>query len=169
MNQPTIYIVAFLKNESLYLREWLSYHLSFGVTGILLYDNNTDPEERKRTREITDSFENVWIKDWNQYDEKSRFGIFFKHSTKAGKFAMRHGTNKQHFISDDAIRICKERGVDYLLKIDIDEFISGEDPDIRHLHEALARMKNGGRLERINFDTEHHPVSYTHLTLPTKA
>jgi len=38
----TISIVAMVKNESEYIKEWLEYHMLVGVDKFVIYDNNSD-------------------------------------------------------------------------------------------------------------------------------
>ena len=125
-NSYKIYITAIMQNESKYLEEWLNFHEKLGIDGFILYDNNTNKNERYLTAKICNKFNNVKLK-LNQYDDKSYFfGIPFSHSNWLGKKAQSYGKNKQQCAYDDAINFCKENNIDYLLKIDIDEFLIGD-------------------------------------------
>ena len=40
-------IVAIMKNEAPYVKEWLDYHLLAGVNHFFIYDNQDDDEQKK--------------------------------------------------------------------------------------------------------------------------
>ena len=150
-----IYVVAILKNESSYLDEWIKYHILYGIDGILLYDNNTDEFEREKTRDIVKIYDNVSVKNWNQYDNISTlFNIKFNNNSKIGKYIRIYGKNKQQLAYDDAINICKKKNVDILLKLDIDEFLAGN-PDINYLYNNLSKTRYGFRLNRYDFGSSN--------------
>jgi len=154
-NSYKIYITAIMQNESKYLEEWLNFHTKLGIDGFILYDNNTNKNERYLTAKICNKFNNVNIKNWNQYDDKSYFfGIPFSHSNWLGNKAQSYGKNKQQYAYDDAIQFCKKNNINYLLKIDIDEFLIG---DLKKLKKYIQFNEYFSyRIRRINFGSNYH-------------
>ena len=61
-NSYKIYITAIMQNESKYLEEWLNFHEKLGIDGFILYDNNTNKNERYLTAKICNKFNNVKLK-----------------------------------------------------------------------------------------------------------
>ena len=146
-----IYVCAMMRNESKYLNEWLNYHHFFGVDGIILYDNNIDMEEREKCRKIVDKFDNVILKNWDDYNNISRFlGVHFRSDSYLGVKARYHGMNKQQFAYNDALEYCRKNNIDYLIKFDIDEFLVG---DIEKLKENL---KGNTKVRRYDFGSNGH-------------
>jgi hypothetical protein len=56
-NKMEYYICAIMKDEQLFLKEWLDYHLSIGFTEIHLYEDFTSTSHK----DITDQYEKVYL------------------------------------------------------------------------------------------------------------
>ena len=89
-------IVVIVKNEALYILEWIEYHRILGFSKFYIYDNDS-----------TDNIEEIF----SPYIEG---GIVI--------FQKIHGAGKQLFVYDDAVQKAKYK-VRWLAIIDADEFI----------------------------------------------
>lgn len=99
-------ICCIIKNEHLFLDEWISYHLNLGIQDIYLYEDIGS----KSHKEITDSYETVYL--------KSIEGLFDEYYyTKAYS-----GSKNQERLFDWFISNYKNL-YDWVLFIDIDEFL----------------------------------------------
>ncbi|MBR4589887.1 MAG: glycosyltransferase family 2 protein [Bacteroidaceae bacterium] len=112
-------ICATIKNENLYLREWVEYHLSIGFNKIILYDNNDEDGEHPDMviQDYIDSENVVLIKN-NYYDERPN-----------------------QFKQTDAYNDCFQKNkslYDWIAFIDVDEFIFLENhKKIQYLFDEL--------------------------------
>jgi len=94
-------ICCIARNEGLYLREWLKFHLGIGVTSIFLYDNDSCDN----TKEICSEFQGkVRVIDWKTVEGKSP-----------------QLTAYNHFIENFS------KDFEFALCIDLDEFLVFED------------------------------------------
>ena len=107
-------IVAIMKNESKYLREWLEYHSSIGITDFFLFDNNEqdDNSQAKIVEEFKCNNKNVNVL---VYDIRGRSAL-----EKAGlQQGVYQGITAELQLHRVPIR--------WLSYIDIDEFIHLDD------------------------------------------
>lgn len=98
-------ICATIKNENIYLREWVDYHFSLGVDKIFLYNNNNDNGENP----------NLIVQD---YIDAGKIEI-----TKINYY----DTRPFQFKQTDAYNDCLEKNdlyFDWIVFIDLDEFIT---------------------------------------------
>ena len=98
-------ICATIKNENMYLREWVDYHFSIGVDKIFLYNNGNDYEENP----------NIVIQD---YINDGKIEVIKNDY---------YDTRPFQFKQTDAYNDCLEKNklnFDWIVCIDVDEFIS---------------------------------------------
>lgn len=104
-------ICAIIKDEHLYLDEWIQYHLSIGIDSILLCEDIGS----KSHKDITDKYDNVHLITYNEemdkyisYDVPSRQYKYYK-----------------YFLDKNPLNC------DWVAFIDIDEFVYIENKDIK--------------------------------------
>jgi hypothetical protein len=133
-------IAAIFKNENLYIREWLEFHILVGVDHFYLYDNDGGDEAAQILKPYEEQgyvTRHPWIHlDGTKYD-------------RATPFKQR---NKNHQAFGHAAKTYRA-DFRWLMKIDIDEFLFPLDGDrIPPLLERYDRSKiKGLRIPRINF------------------
>jgi glycosyltransferase involved in cell wall biosynthesis len=91
-------IVAIMKNEAPYIKEWIEYHIYSGVEKFYLYDN----ESTDNTKEVLKEYIQKGIVEYIYYPGR--------------------GTKIQINAYADAVRRCRNK-IKWLAVIDIDEFI----------------------------------------------
>jgi len=106
----TISIVAMVKNESEYIKEWLEYHMLVGVDKFVIYDNNSDDN----LKEILQPYINSGKVDYFLYTKTQL--DFEKKNKKAEYWAF------QAYAYNDAIKKYRNKSK-WIGFIDIDEFI----------------------------------------------
>lgn len=90
-------VVAIAKNEASYIREWIAYHLSVGVSKVYLYDNDSEDNLRSTVADYIKRGEVV--------------------------YTAFPGKNKQMEVYNHAIETYKDK-VRYMAFIDCDEFLA---------------------------------------------
>lgn len=91
-----LYILLIIKNEGVYLDEWIKFHIKRGVTGLIIYDNESDDN----TKEIINKYEDIIFIDYQYWP----------------------GESQQIKAYQDAINRYKDKKI-WLLTIDVDEFL----------------------------------------------
>ena len=134
-----------VKNEDKYIVQWIEYHLHFGITRFIIYDNKNSSDTEKKVRERTNdncvsdlsTLLHKYIKnniviliDW-------RYELFTKYS--------RTGQTTQQNHSIYAFRNSK-----YIGLIDIDEYINSQIPEI-NLDKIFSKIMINNNLSRESF------------------
>jgi hypothetical protein len=139
-------IVAILKNESLYLREWIDFHLAEGVAHFFLYDNgSTDDPER-----LLQPYQSSGVASLIKWDN-------FAANLSAQNLAYAHAI----------VNLAHE--YDWAAFIDIDEFLFGDER--RNLAESLLVFHDFSaiRVKQYTFGPSGHltrpqaPVTQSYL------
>jgi hypothetical protein len=109
-------IMAIIKNEAPYLKEWIEYHRIVGIEKFILYDN----ESNDNTKEILEPYIDTGIVDYTYYP----------------------GYKMQILANNDAINKWKKR-IKFIAMIDADEFIVPVQNDtiIQVLNDVEEKMK----------------------------
>ena len=103
----SFYIYSMIKNERLYLEEWIAWHLKLGVTKILLIEDNGSESHK----DIVDKFENVQL-----------IKVSDILTPEQQKDSFRQRTIVKWFIDVYA----PEMGIEWGLFIDTDEYLNME-------------------------------------------
>lgn len=98
-NRP-LYVLTIMKNEGMYLREWLQYHIDQGITKSIIYDNESIDD----TKNIIYEFQKKVDIDYHYWP----------------------GQNQQKVAYQDAVNRYKSKHV-WILTIDVDEFLFSVD------------------------------------------
>jgi hypothetical protein len=101
MIEPKVGICAIVRDEALYIREWIAFHLLQGVSKILIYDEGSSDGTKKIISEAAKRADISWV-DW---------------SKKGGAF----DTIQRQAYEDGALRLTGN--VDFVAFIDADEFL----------------------------------------------
>lgn len=96
-------VVAILKNEAPYLREWLDYHLLAGVNHFYLYDNDSPDNQR----EVAAPYVKAGLVDWFNAPGKAMQYAVYNEAVKRFKFHCRY----MAFIDGDEFIFPKRGGV----------------------------------------------------------
>ena len=111
-------ICAIVKNENLYLREWIEYHVKIGFDKIILYDNN-DPEGE---------VPNVVIQDYIDKEIVTVYDIRKNEKT----------IKNQILTYNECLEKYKNSDIDYMAFLDIDEFVFIE--KYNNIHQLYDNM-----------------------------
>lgn len=98
-------IVAILKNEGSYLKEWLDYHLLAGVDHFYLYDNESPDNQA----EVAKSYVEAGLVDYFSLPGKSMQFVAYNDALKRFKFQNRY----MAFIDGDEFIYPKSSGGGY--------------------------------------------------------
>ena len=101
-------VVAILKNESLYLKEWLDYHLAAGVEHFYLYDNDSTDNQA----EVVKPYIAAGLVDYFPLPGKAMQYVAYNDAVKRFKFHCRYMT----FIDGDEFVYPKVDGGGILLQ-----------------------------------------------------
>ena len=63
-NKNTVTLVAIAKNESAYLLEWIAYHLSIGISRIVVYDNESSDDTGSLLERLASHSDKVTMRAW---------------------------------------------------------------------------------------------------------
>lgn len=122
-------VCAILKNENLYLREWVEHHISLGFDKIILYDNN----------DINGEIPNIVIQDY------IRQGMIDIYNYRGKKVKLEQG-EWECKIQTAAYNECLEKyenEYNWIAFIDIDEFIEIEEyKKIQYLFDSRSDYNN---------------------------
>ena len=114
----TFCIYAIIKDEHLYLDEWIQYHLNLGINHIFLFEDFGS----KSHQEICKKYPNVTCQSiLNLYDKKSQEKIKYLRSINyfIQKYMLRNVLNS----------LVKKFNFDWCFHIDIDEYLTFENKD----------------------------------------
>jgi hypothetical protein len=138
-------IAAIFKNENLYIREWLEFHILVGVGHFYLYDNDGGDEVQQILKPYIEAGY-VTRHPWTQFDGG-------KHD-RATPLKQR---NKNHMAFGHAAKHYQDQ-FRWIMKIDIDEFLFPLVGDtMPPLLEQYDRSKvKGLRIPRVNFGDNGH-------------
>jgi hypothetical protein len=138
-------IAAIFKNENLYIREWLEFHILVGVDHFYLYDNDGGEEAQNILKPYVDQGY-VTRHPWTHLD-----------GTKHDRATPYKQRNKNHMAFGHAAKTYRP-DFRWLMKIDIDEFLFPLDGDeVPPLLERYDRGRiKGLRIPRINFGDNGH-------------
>lgn len=116
---PSIEVVAIAKNESAYLAEWISHYLTLGVDRITVYLNGIEDHSYYIMRKISGKYPNVSYKVSDGYDVKKTFQC----DRLISKSFLENNPMQSRVYAEGYIE-ASERGVDYVLFVDIDEYLT---------------------------------------------
>lgn len=146
-----------VRDESPYLHEWLSHHVTLGASRIYLYDNNINASESNATRAIATRFPEVVTHiPWHMYDdvyELPWLPVRVSGSSVLGPFAAKYGLTRLQFAHADAIPRARAEGIIWLQKIDADEFLM---PQSSTVAQYYASQRCGVRVPRYDFGSSGH-------------
>ena len=125
--ENTISIVAMVKNEGAYIKEWLEYHRLIGVDKFIIYDNNSTDN----LKEILRPYIDAGVVDYIFYPKTQ--AEFEKKKKKAEYWAF------QAYAYNDAIKKYRNKSK-WIGFIDIDEFIVPVKKD--NLIDVINEIKN---------------------------
>lgn len=118
-------ICAIIRNENLYLREWVEYHLALGFDKIILYDNNA----------IDGEYPHQVIGDYIMT------GKVDVHNIRGREFIKKLGDYRaglQPSIYNKCLRLYGD-SLDWIVFIDVDEFITIGENEPQSIHEIFDK------------------------------
>ena len=122
-----IAICAIIKNENLYLREWVEHHKNLGFDKIILYDNNAVDGEFPQ-QVIFDHVESEYV------DVHNVRGVPFCYSN----------VSQKHYLQSEIYNKCINEYKDkyeWIAFIDVDEFFEIESGNIHHTFNLMEYDK----------------------------
>jgi|GEM_PF-1823964 len=145
-----LYTITNFRFESDYLEEFVAFHLAAGVSHMFLYDQEGKPEDRAMLEKYV-AIGKLTIIDWTHVDDK------YWRPTKAWQ------ANKNHLAYTDAAKRVQKTAADWLLKIDVDEFLMSTDQakSIPSILEEINRNSDiqpirSLRIPRFDFSASGH-------------
>ena len=124
-------ILTVIKNEHIYLDEWIKYHFNLGINHIIIAEDL----DSKTHKNITDKYNNVTL--YNVID------FFNKDKTKNTIFNRKNNgiNNQEIYLYYGLIYIKNHYNFDWCFVIDIDEFIT-IDNKYKNINNTLSLYKN---------------------------
>lgn len=124
-------ICAVIKNENLYLREWVEHHKNLGFDKIILYDNN-HPEGEYPHQVIGDYIMDGFVEVHNVR------GYQFLFDVAGAGFSIQT-------ICYNKCRMEYQNEIDWMAFIDADEFITIGEDEPQNIHEIFVKYDYVGK------------------------
>lgn len=122
-----IALCAIVKNENIYLREWVEYHKSIGFDKIILYDNN--PVDGEVPHQVIGDY----VMD-GYVDVYNVRGVAWSYMP----------FNKRIYLQSEAYKNCLEtyhNEYKWIAFIDVDEFITISNNESQNIHDIFEKYK----------------------------
>lgn len=129
----TVGIFTIIKNEHLFLDEWIQYHLNLGVDKIYVFEDVGSLSHE----EICSKYDKVQLfKVTDLYSKFKAKQIIYKRNNKCDRFGF-----QVQFMYDIIEYVYKQKCLDWLIYIDADEFVTLENSN-DHISDILDKYND---------------------------
>jgi hypothetical protein len=105
---PKLAVVAFLQNESPFLREWLEHYIAEGASYFIILEHEDSNEEQDRIARILEPYHSSGIAELHKVET-----------------ADQNQNTQLHMYNEVALPIVKRHAFDWVLTVDLDEYVYG--------------------------------------------